>query len=110
MAGFEGLIRWHHAERGILPPDLFVPLAEEGYIDKEATYQIARDYLRTMQDVDIDTLVLGCTHYPLLKGVISEVMGGNVILIDSGEEAAKSAYQKVLAEDRRTFPGQLATG
>lgn len=78
---------------------LFVPLAEEGYIDKEATYQIARDYLRTMQDVDIDTLVLGCTHYPLLKEVISEVMGGNVILIDSGEEAAKSAYRMLKEMD-----------
>jgi glutamate racemase len=67
---------------------LFVPLAEEGYIDKDATYQIARDYLQTMHDVGIDTLVLGCTHYPLLKGVLAEVMGDNVTLIDSGEETA----------------------
>ena len=71
---------------------LFVPLAEEGYIDKDATYLIARDYLQTMHDVKIDTLVLGCTHYPLLKHVISEVMGDDVKLIDSGEETAKVAY------------------
>jgi glutamate racemase len=76
---------------------LFVPLAEEGYIDKEATYLIARDYLQTMHDVGIDTLILGCTHYPLLKTVIAEVMGDAVSLIDSGEETARVAYQ-VLAE------------
>jgi len=74
---------------------LFVPLAEEGYIDKEATYMIARDYLQTMHDVEIDTLVLGCTHYPLLKHIISDVMGDKVALIDSGEEAAKAAYHRL---------------
>ncbi len=74
---------------------LFVPLAEEGYIDKEATYLIARDYLQTMQDVDIDTLVLGCTHYPLLKHVISDVMGDSVSLIDSGEETAREALRRL---------------
>jgi glutamate racemase len=70
---------------------LFVPLAEEGYIDKEATYMIARDYLQTMHDVEIDTLILGCTHYPLLKHVIGDVMGDSVALIDSGEETARAA-------------------
>ena len=68
---------------------LFVPLAEEGYIDKEATYNIAADYLQTMKDVDVDTLVLGCTHYPLLKHVIGDVMGNDVVLIDSAEETAR---------------------
>jgi len=82
---------------------LFVPLAEEGYIDKEATYLIARDYLQTMHDVDIDTLILGCTHYPLLATVISEVMGNKITLIDSGEETAKVAYA-MLAEDRLLNP------
>jgi len=70
---------------------LFVPLAEEGYIDKEATYLIAREYLQTMHDVAIDTLVLGCTHYPLLKHVIADIMGDGVTLIDSGEETARVA-------------------
>ncbi len=74
---------------------LFVPLAEEAYIDKEATYLIARDYLQTMLDVEIDTLVLGCTHYPLLKHIIQDVMGKNVKLIDSGEETAKEAVEKL---------------
>lgn len=70
---------------------LFVPLAEESYIDKNATYLIARDYLQTMLDVGIDTLVLGCTHYPLLKNVIADIMGEKVTLIDSGKETAKTA-------------------
>ncbi|MCP4684893.1 MAG: glutamate racemase [bacterium] len=72
---------------------LFVPLAEEGYIDKEATYLIAKDYLQTMIDVDVDTLILGCTHYPLLKQVIADVMGDNVRLIDSGQETARATYR-----------------
>ena len=71
---------------------LFVPLAEEGYIKKEATYLIARDYLQTMIDVQVDTLILGCTHYPLLKEVIADIMGDTVTLIDSGEETAKVAH------------------
>ena len=68
---------------------LFVPLAEESYIEKEATYLIAQDYLKTLIDVDIDTLILGCTHYPLLKKVIGQVMGERVKLIDSAEETAR---------------------
>ncbi len=75
---------------------LFVPLAEEGYVDKEATYLIARDYLQTMLDVDVDTLVLGCTHYPLLKDVIQDVMGEGVTLIDSGEAIAQVAYGRLV--------------
>ncbi len=74
-----------------------MPLVEEGYVEKEATYLIARDYLQTMLDVEIDTLVLGCTHYPLIKHVISEVMGEDVTLIDSGEETARET-QRILTE------------
>jgi len=68
---------------------LFVPLAEEGYIDKKAAYYIADDYLKSLIDLDIDTLVLGCTHYPLLRDVIQRTMGENVKLIDSAEETAR---------------------
>lgn len=70
------------------PCPLFVSLAEEGYIDKKATYLIAEEYLAPLKKQKIDTLVLGCTHYPLLKKVISRVMGGKVTLIDSAEETA----------------------
>ncbi|MFH2037572.1 MAG: glutamate racemase [Candidatus Zixiibacteriota bacterium] len=72
---------------------LFVPLAEEGYIDKEATRLIAEDYLTALINLDIDTLVLGCTHYPLLRNVIGKVMGDKVRLIDSAESTAQLVNQ-----------------
>lgn len=78
---------------------LFVPLAEEAYIKKEAAYLIARDYLKALVDVDIDTLVLGCTHYPLLKDVIGRVMGSKVRLIDSAEETAREVAAVLSLKD-----------
>ena len=83
---------------------LFVPLAEEGYIDKEATRLIAIDYLRTMREVEIDTLVLGCTHYPLLRHVIANVMGDGVTLIDSGAETAAVAARLLADENLLSAP------
>jgi glutamate racemase len=68
---------------------LFVSLAEEGYINKKATHLIASEYLNPLIKKEVDTLVLGCTHYPLLKKVISRIMGEKVKLIDSAEETAK---------------------
>jgi len=68
---------------------LFVPLVEEGFITEPATALIASKYLEDLKNEDIDTLVLGCTHYPLLKGAISDVMGDGVRLIDSAESTAK---------------------
>lgn len=67
---------------------LFVPLAEEGWIEHEATKLIAEEYLSELKSKNIDTLILGCTHYPILKDVIQEVVGNNVTLIDSGSAAA----------------------
>ena len=67
---------------------LFVPLVEEGWLDTEVTRLVAHEYLDSFQSADVDTLVLGCTHYPLLKGVIGEVIGRKVRLIDSAEETA----------------------
>ena len=77
---------------------LFVPLADEGYTEKKATYLIAKDYLQTMIELEIDTLVMGCTHYPLLREVISETMGEGVTLIDSGVETARVA-ERILKEN-----------
>jgi glutamate racemase len=71
-----------------VPCPLFVALAEEGWFDDEVTYRVAERYLRCLQDKGIDVLVLGCTHYPLLKPVLSRVMGEDVVLVDSAEEAA----------------------
>jgi len=72
-----------------IPCPLFVSLAEEGYINKKATDLIASDYLNPLIKKQADTLVLGCTHYPLLKKVISRIIGEKVKLIDSAEETAK---------------------
>lgn len=67
---------------------LFVPLAEEGWINTKATELIAKEYLSPMKEKGIDTLILGCTHYPILSDVIQKVIGKKVKLIDSGSPAA----------------------
>lgn len=69
---------------------LFVPLAEEGWVDNEVAQLVARTYLNRFSDEDIDTMVLGCTHYPLLRDVISDVLGEVVTLVDSGQETART--------------------
>jgi glutamate racemase len=75
---------------------LFVPLVEEGWVDKDATRLIAREYLRPLIDARVDTMVLGCTHYPLLKPLLADVLGGDVRLIDSGAETAAET-RRILA-------------
>jgi len=69
---------------------LFVPLVEEGWFDHPATELIAREYLEPLKQARVDVLVLGCTHYPLLKPLLSRVMGPGVALVDSAEETAKA--------------------
>jgi glutamate racemase len=72
-----------------LPCPLFVPLAEEGWTEGDIATMIAERYLNDIKDKGIDTLVLGCTHYPLLKKVITRLMGKGVRLIDSAVEVAQ---------------------
>lgn len=72
-----------------LPCPLFVPLVEEGWTGGPIVRLIAERYLEELMRKEIDTLVLGCTHYPLLKAVLSEVMGSGVSLIDSAIETAR---------------------
>jgi len=67
---------------------LFVPLVEEGWFDHTVTYQVAEQYLGVIKKNKIDTLILGCTHYPLLKQVLHQVMGPKVQLVDSAQEVA----------------------
>ncbi len=69
---------------------LFVPLAEEGWVDNGVARDTAGLYLASLKNSGIDTLVLGCTHYPLLRHTISEVMGPGVELIDSAVATAES--------------------
>ncbi len=76
---------------------LFVPLAEEGWTRGELPRTVARTYLAKLAARRIDTLVLGCTHYPLLRGPIAEAAGPGVRLVDSAQETAK-AVEAVLRE------------
>ena len=68
---------------------LFVPLVEEGWHDDPITEQVAERYLRPLLDAGVDTLVLGCTHYPLLKSVLRRAVGPDVMLVDSAEAVAE---------------------
>lgn len=69
---------------------LFVPLVEEGMIEHKITYSVAEYYLSELRKFKIDVLILGCTHYPVLKKVIQKTLGQDVMLVDSAEEVALS--------------------
>ena len=75
------------------PCPMFVPLVENGYLDSPATRLFAEEYLAPFQAENVDTVILGCTHYPLLKPVIQDVMGSSVTLIDAGAETALYAKE-----------------
>lgn len=72
---------------------LFVPLVENGYtnFDNSVTRLVAQEYLSPLQKEEIDVLILGCTHYPIIKDIIKDIIGNDVTLIDSGVEAAVRA-------------------
>lgn len=74
---------------------LFVPLAEEGWTDGPVARAVAETYLGSLARSGIDTLVLGCTHYPLLKPVIAAVMGPAVTLVDSADETARAVAARL---------------
>jgi glutamate racemase len=74
---------------------LFVPLAEEGMLDAEPTRLIAADYLAPLREQGVDTLILGCTHYPLLRGVVAAVMGPDVALVDSAAPTAEDLRRRI---------------
>jgi glutamate racemase len=84
---------------------LFVPLVEEGWTEHEAARLIAREYLEPMVDAHVDTLVLGCTHYPLLKPLLRDVLGPEVRLIDSAEETAAETARTLAAASLCAPPG-----
>ena len=84
---------------------LFVPLVENGYAQSEAARLIAKDYLIPLKNEKVDTLILGCTHYPLLTEVISDIMGDGVTLLSPGALAAETAKEylkknNLLSENR----------
>ena len=94
---YERAIRRLRPDADILssPCPLFVSLAEEGWVEGKVARLVAREYLEPLREKGIDTLVLGCTHYPLLKGTIRRVMGQQVLLIDSAEETARAVREKL---------------
>ncbi|MBN1895937.1 glutamate racemase [bacterium] len=87
---------------------LFVPFAEEGWLEGEIIFKVAETYLKPFRESGIDTLILGCTHYPLLKRVIAQVLGEGVALIDSATETArvvrKRLYELKIANDSQSVP------
>jgi glutamate racemase len=106
VIGTEGTIASHAYEREIHKLDrdvavvekscpLFVPLAEEGWTDREVTLVIAHEYLTPLRDAGVDAVVLGCTHYPILKNTIAKVFGPGVKLIDSAEETAREVAERL---------------
>ena len=86
---------------------LFVPLAEEGLANHPATKLIAEEYLKEMRESGIDTLILGCTHYPILAETIKEVMGEGVRLIDSGKAAAREVEQYLTGRGLRNTSNSI---
>lgn len=98
---------YHEALLALLPSasitttgcPLFVPLVENGYfgLDNQVTRLVAQDYLRDVKRAGVDTLILGCTHYPLIAPILADIMGPEVALIDVGRETAHTA-QRTLAQ------------
>lgn len=88
---------------------LLVPLAEEGWTDSDIARGVVDTYLASLTRSGIDTLILGCTHYPLLKPVIGEVMGSSVRLVDSAEETARAVAAQLAADGLAREDGRGST-
>ncbi len=80
---------------------LFVPLVEEGWIDPNdaVTMETAKRYLEPLKEAGVDTLIMGCTHYPALRPILQSIMGENVTLIDAGTATAKEVYDRLIRDD-----------
>ena len=89
------------------PCPLFVPLVEEGWVENEVARLTVAAYLGSLKRSGIDTLILGCTHYPLLKNVIAAFLGDGVRLVDSAQETARVVKATLLSKDlvRHYIPG-----
>jgi glutamate racemase len=84
---------------------LFVPLVEEGWFDHPATELVAREYLAPLATLGIGSIVLGCTHYPLLKPLLGRVLGPAVALIDSAAETARAVSEMLATRGLEAVPG-----
>jgi len=88
---------------------LFVPLIEGGFVEAEETKRVAREYLKPLMDSKIDTLILGCTHFPHLSGIIQEIVGPSVILVDPSAEAVLDAKALLKKKDLTSSGSKPAT-
>ncbi|MCD6375320.1 MAG: glutamate racemase [Caldisericaceae bacterium] len=79
------------------PCPLLVPLVEEGWLDDEVTKMTLKKYLAPLMEQKVDTIILGCTHYPLLEKAIQQIVGPQVTLIDSGKETARVVKERLAA-------------
>ena len=84
---------------------LFVPLVEEGWLEHDVTRRVAEEYLNPVLQQGVDSLVLGCTHYPLLKPLLQQVVGQQVQLIDSAETVAREVGQQLQLQSLRNTQG-----
>ncbi|HPF08842.1 MAG: glutamate racemase [Candidatus Cloacimonetes bacterium] len=109
VIGTEGTIRSEAYSKAIkaLRPEaevfsfacpLFVPIVEEGWQDHPIAFEVARQYLQELIDLEIDTIVLGCTHYPLLSHIIAKVLGPGISLVDSAEAITQYLGMLIPAE------------
>lgn len=85
---------------------LFVPLVENGHTHSELAYLAAKEYLLPLKEQGIDTLILGCTHYPLLTDTIKDIMGDGVTLINSGEQVANYIKRYLSENDMLNTSGK----
>ena len=88
---------------------LFVPLVEEGWLKDSVTYEVAARYLRELMEKDIDTLILGCTHYPLLRSMLREIVGESVTLVNPAYETARE-LKELLQKEGLSNPGGSKEG
>ena len=86
---------------------LFVSLAEEGWWDTEVTKLTAEEYLKPLKEAGVDTLVMACTHYPLLSKVIKEVIGDDVVLVNTGEATAQ-VVRELLEKEGTASEGNIS--
>lgn len=87
----------------------FVEFVEAGVVASPEVRAVAEQYLAPLRAAEIDTLVLGCTHYPFLKGVIGYVMGPDVSLVSSDSETATDVYRRLVSDDILATPGRVPT-
>ena len=87
------------------PCPLFVPLVEEGWLKDSVTIEVAKRYLEPLLDQDIDTLILGCTHYPLLRSMLKDLVGEQVTLVNPAYETAKE-LERLLKREHLEHEGE----